>query len=185
MTDPFSMLESDHRQVEQLLSQLSESEEGPERTELVDHLTSALQLHMDFEETNVYPLTREILDGETVEEAETEHSLARDGLAKLSELVTAPGFGAAVAMLQGGIEHHVEEEEGEVFPALRKSVDSERQSDLARQLLTAKRDAGMLAASLDNASKDDLVEMAKGLGLDARSSMTKDQLRQLVESSAS
>ncbi len=182
MADPFGMLESDHRHVEKLLSRLEKSEEGSERTELVEQLTTALRVHMDFEEQYIYPLTRQVMDDETVEEAETEHALAREGLGKLSELQSAPGFGAAVAMVQGGIEHHVEEEEGEVFPALRKQVDSERQAELTRRMVEIKRDAGVLADTLDQATKDDLVDIANGMGLDATSRMTKTQLSELVMS---
>jgi hemerythrin superfamily protein len=180
MADPFSMLESDHRRVEQLLEELEKSEEGPERERLVEQLTASLSLHMKFEEAQVYPLTRQILDDETVEEANTEHELAREGLGKLPHLMSAPGFGAAVAMVQGGIKHHVEEEEGEVFPAMRRDLDQQQQSDLVRRLLEAKRDAGLLADSLEHATKDDLLAIAKELGLDANSSMSKAELGELV-----
>lgn len=182
MADPFSMLESDHRQVERLLHQLEESQEGPERAGLVEQLTAALSLHMEFEEKHVYPLTRQILDDETAEEATTEHKLAREGLGRLSQLQSAPGFGAAVAMVQGGIKHHVEEEEGEIFPAMRHDLDGRQQADLARRLLETKRDAGLLADTLEHATKDDLVHMATDLGLDAKSSMTKAELVELVMS---
>ena len=182
MTDPFSLLESDHRQVEQLLHDLDESEEGPERARLVDRLTAALAVHMEFEEAHIYPLTRQILDDETVEEANTEHELAREGLGHLSQLMSEPGFGAAVAMVEGGIKHHVEEEEDEVFPAMRRDLDAAQQAELARQLIQSKRDAGLLADSLEHATKDDLVDIAAELGLDAKSSMTKAELSDLVMS---
>lgn len=182
MADPFTLLEADHRQVEDLLSALEDSDKGPEREQLVAQVTNALQLHMQFEESSIYPLAVELLDAESVEEAEIEHQLARDGLVKLSELVSAPGFGAAVAMVQAGIEHHVEEEEGEMFPELRSQVDDDRQSELVRQLVSAKQQAGLLASSLERASKDDLLAIAEGLGLEAKSSMTKAELSRLVES---
>jgi hemerythrin-like domain-containing protein len=182
MADPFSILENDHRQVEQLLQQLDESEEGPERERLVEQLTAALSVHMEFEEAHVYPLTRRILDEETVEEANTEHELARDGLGKLSQLTSEPGFGAAVAMVEGGIKHHVEEEEGEVFPAMRRELDRQQQADLARRLVETKREAGLLADTVEHATKADLVDIATELGLDAKSSMTKAELSDLVMS---
>ena len=182
MADPFSMLESDHRQVEQLLRQLDESEEGPERERLVGQLTAALSVHMEFEEAHIYPLTREVLDEETAEEANTEHELARDGVGKLSQLTSEPGFGAAVAMMDGGIKHHAKEEEGEVFPAMRRNLDRQQQSDLCRQLVQTKRDAGLLADSLEYATKDDLVDLATDLNLEVKSSMTKAEVSDLVMS---
>jgi hemerythrin-like domain-containing protein len=182
MADPFSMLECDHRHVERLLHQLEESKERPERAGLVEQLTAALSLHVKFEEKHVYPLTRQILDDETVEEANTEHELAREELGRLSQLLSAPGFGAAVAMVQGGIKHHVEEEEGEVFPAMRHDLDARQQADLARRLVETKRDAGPLADTLEHATKADVVHIATELGLDTKSSMTKAELSELVMS---
>src|SRR5215204_699429 len=105
MPDVFTMLRTDHRTVETLLDELSESEEGEEREALVVKLSQALRLHMQFEEGEVYPLLQQV-DGQMEEEAEVEHRLARDGLAKMTELVAAPGFGAAVEMVKAGISHH-------------------------------------------------------------------------------
>jgi hemerythrin superfamily protein len=180
MSDPFKMLESDHRQVEQLLEQLAESEEGPERERLVTQLMAALRLHMEYEEQNIYPLTAQLVDQESADEAQIEHGLTRDGLDKLGQLVAAPGFGAAAAMLRGGIDHHVEEEESELFPALRDQVAADQQTQLARQLLAAKRTAGLLEQSLEQATKDQLVDLAQELGLTGIGSMKKDDLKEAV-----
>ena len=117
-------LEQQHRMAEDLLTRLhnaaGEAEQGP----LVDQLVTALLEHMQTEETQVYPALRDI-DPQMGEEAEVEHGLARKGLEQLQGLVGRPGFGAAVAMVQAGIEHHVEEEENEVFPKLRSSAEAD------------------------------------------------------------
>jgi iron-sulfur cluster repair protein YtfE (RIC family) len=173
--DVFTMLETDHRNVESLLDELANSEAGPEREALVVKMTQALQLHMQFEEDEIYPLLQRV-DGEMEEEAEVEHRLARDGLAKMTELVAAPGFGAAVEMVKAGIHHHVEEEEHEAFPALRTSCDDATVDRLGQALLQRKAAAGTLADDLQAATKDVLVQMAEELGIDGRSSMTKAQL---------
>ena len=125
MTDVFSILRNDHRHVEDLLTRLGDSEPGAERDSLVRELTDALRLHMRFEEEELYPPLAE-LDAESAEEADIEHRLAREGLDKLAELAAAPGFGAAVEMLTGGIGHHVQEEEQEIFPKLRDAFDAGR-----------------------------------------------------------
>ena len=176
--DPFRMLERDHRKVERLLEKLGEDPEEPELSELVTQLGAELQLHMSFEEEQVYPLLAS-LDGEMAEEAETEHRLAREGLEKLMSMAGAPGFGAVVEMVKGGITHHVEEEEGEMFPRLRKELDSDRTRQLAEALLEAKSAAGMMSeemTDLESATKEELMEMAKERGIEGRSSMTKKQL---------
>jgi hemerythrin superfamily protein len=181
MADVFKMLESDHRQVERLLESLSSSSEGSEREQLVQKLTAALTLHMKFEESSIYPLLADV-NSEQAEEANIEHGLARDGLSKLSELMSQPGFGAAVEMLKGGISHHVEDEEGEVFPELRKAVGKDTQQELLLALRREKQQAGLLRDDLDDASKDELLEMARDAGIEGRSNMSKEQLRDALAS---
>lgn len=76
---------------------------------------------MKTEEAQVYPELAKI-DSEGAQGAETEHTLVRDGLATLSEMIGQPGFGAIVAMLTAGLAHHVKEEEDDLFPKLRKEL---------------------------------------------------------------
>jgi hemerythrin superfamily protein len=183
MPDVFTMLETDHRTVESLLADIAASEQGPEREALVVKLTQALQLHMQFEEGEVYPLLQQV-DGEMEQEAEVEHQLARDGLAKMTELVAAPGFGAAVEMVKAGISHHVEEEEQEAFPKLRSSCDQAAVKQLGQTLLRRKAEAGTLSDDLEGASKGVLSEIAEQLGVDGRSSMTQAELIAAITSAA-
>jgi hemerythrin superfamily protein len=146
-------LEMEHRQVEELFSRLEKAESESEQRPLVEELVASLTQHMDVEERDVYPEVAK-LDGEMQEEAENEHNLGREGMTKLQELIGQPGFGAAVAMLQAGISHHVEEEEDEVFPKLRQA----------------------LGFPSTDTSKRELYEQAKAAGIEGRSSMTKDEL---------
>ena len=183
MPDVFTMLEADHRHVESLLEELAESNEGPEREALVTTLTQALQPHMEFEEGEVYPLLEQ-LDSEMEAEAEVEHGLARDGLSKMTELVAAPGFGAAVEMVKAGISHHVEEEEQEVFPKLRSSCDAATLGRLGQALVRRKAALGTLTSDLQSTTKDALYELAEEYDIDGRGSMTKAQLIDAVTASA-
>jgi len=181
-TDPFAALEQDHRMVERLLKTLAGSEEGQERQQLVAQLQQALTTHMQFEESEVYPLVDREIGHETAEEASVEHQLARDGVAKMQELITAPGFGAAVEMVQGGIGHHVQDEDKEVFPQLRKSLDDETKSRLAETLKRAKMQAGVPLLDVEGASKEQLLEAARESGAEVTSRMTKQELKQVLAS---
>jgi hemerythrin-like domain-containing protein len=137
-----TILKADHREVKKLLTALGESEEGPERERMAVEVETALTLHMQIEENIVYPAVAEYVGEEDEEEAEIEHGLAREGLAKMVSMVEAPGFGASAEMLLGGIQHHVEEEETEILPELKDSMPRADWLALGDAIAQAKADAG-------------------------------------------
>ncbi|HKY14964.1 MAG TPA: hemerythrin domain-containing protein [Microthrixaceae bacterium] len=162
-------LTQEHRKVEELLGTLASSDEGPAREATLAELESSLSTHMAVEETFLYPLVTKVIGAEDEEEAEVEHGLARDGVAKLRELVAEPGFGAAVDMVTAGIGHHVKEEEQELFPQLRAEA-----ADQVRALGTPDE----LEAKVK--SKSELYDQAKDAGVRGRSRMSKDELAEAV-----
>lgn len=87
----------------------------------------------------VYPLVAEYIGQDDEQEAETEHNLARVGLAQLADLVDEGGVGAAVAMVTAGIKHHVKEEETEIFPALKAQLDRDELAELGASIAAAKK----------------------------------------------
>lgn len=115
------------------------------------------------------------------EEAEIEHDLTREGLGKLRALLEKPGFGAVVDVVSAGIKHHVDEEENEIFPKLRRQAaerldrldPEELEADVTRGGGDAKRSHG----SNGDATRSELYEQAKDADIKGRSSMTKDELR--------
>lgn len=143
MPDPMTLLKADHREVKKMLEELGDTEPGTERTDLLDELEQALRLHMQLEEELIYPKAAEQLDPQEAEEAEIEHGLAREGLSKLREMVDVPGFGAAVEMLKGGILHHVHEEETELLPELKGSMERAEWMLIGDAIVEAKEAAGM------------------------------------------
>jgi hemerythrin superfamily protein len=142
MNDPATILKADHREAKKLMNALAESEEGSERETMANQLNEALLLHMDIEERILYPVVAKEVGADDEEEAEIEHGLARNGLATLMSMVDKPGFGAAVEMLKGGILHHVEEEETEIFPELKSALDRTEWLALGDAIAAAKADAG-------------------------------------------
>jgi hemerythrin-like domain-containing protein len=139
MNDPVAILKRDHREVADMLKTLESSKPGARRRSTVDKLTASLELHMDIEEREVYPLVEQYVGEEEAEEATVEHGLARNGLRQLNELVDEPGFGAVVSMLTAGIKHHVKEEEQEVFPELKRKLDREQLRELGDTVAAAKK----------------------------------------------
>ena len=153
MNDPMTIIKADHREVRRLLTALAESEEGPERGRLADEVHKALTIHMELEERFVYPLVEREVGEEDAEEANVEHGLARDGLATMISMVDKPGFGAAVEMLKGGIEHHVAEEESEILPELKDKLDRAEWLALGDRIAEGKADAGVPAPSARKPTK--------------------------------
>ena len=93
------------------------------------------------------------------------------------ELVDEPGFGAALESTKAGIAHHVEEEEHDLFPQLRKAgnvLEEMATPFMAKRLeLGLPMDADALAAA---STKDELLEEARSAGLEVTTSMTKAEL---------
>jgi hemerythrin-like domain-containing protein len=143
MNDPMRILKADHREVEKLLTRLAETEEGEERESLAAEVGTKLRAHMEMEEQFLYPLVAEQVGPDDEEEASIEHGLAREGLEKAMGMLEAPGFGAVVEMLKGGITHHVEEEETEILPALKESLSRDEWTALGDQFAQAKQAAGL------------------------------------------
>lgn len=143
MADVTEMLEQDHREAEDLFAKIKETN-GAARAGLVTKLVSALKLHMQVEETIVYPaIAKQVAGGDDmVKEATTEHEGARKALVDVEKLSpNEPGFDGALEMLEAGISHHVEEEEDEVFPKFRESVSAEELSALGEEVAAAKSSA--------------------------------------------
>jgi len=141
VNDPVAILKRDHRDVAHMLKTLESSKPGARRRQTVDKLAQALELHMEIEERDIYPVVQRVVGEEEAQEAGIEHRLAREGLAEVQRLVDAPGFGAAVAMLTAGIRHHVKEEETEVFPELKRNIDREELAELGDRVAAAKKPA--------------------------------------------
>jgi iron-sulfur cluster repair protein YtfE (RIC family) len=176
------MLEADHRQVESLFEKIDKAE-GADRNPLIDELATSLRAHMQLEEDVVYPAMQPVTGAESVEEGVTEHELAKKTLQEMIDLAPdEPGFGAAFDSVKAGIEHHVEDEEGEVFPKLRKEGQAELEK-MATPFMKKRVELGlpMDAAALAAAStKEELVAEAQSAGIDGASSMTKEELAEAL-----
>ncbi len=126
--DVFDLLTEDHRRVDQMFEEYEsakDSDEESEKLERVDAICMELTIHATVEEEIVYPAAREALGDEgadLLDEAEVEHASVKDLIAQLKE--AQPGdelYDAKVKVLGEYVRHHVEEEEGELFPQLREA----------------------------------------------------------------
>ena len=123
--DAIKLLEADHRQVEKWFKEYEATNGQKTKDKLAEQICTALKVHTQIEEELFYPASREALPGdkeEMVDEAVVEHAAAKNLIAEIEAMEVGDElFDAKVKVLQEMIEHHVQEEEKEYFPAVRKT----------------------------------------------------------------
>jgi hemerythrin superfamily protein len=125
--DAIKLLMADHKEVHTLFQQyktLCKAEaSADERQPVADEICAMLTVHASVEEEIFYPAAREAgVDSALLDEAEVEHGTAKDLIAQLQSMdADEELFDARVTVLGEYIDHHVKEEEGEMFPACRKA----------------------------------------------------------------
>ncbi len=126
-SDAIEMLTADHRKVEILFKEYDQLVEAEgsynEKEALAATICAELSVHAQVEEEIFYPAARDILDEEDlVDEAVVEHATAKDLITQLADMSPDDDlYDAKVKVLSELIEHHVEEEEDEMFPKLKKA----------------------------------------------------------------
>lgn len=122
------MLKEDHEKVKKLFANFK-SAEGKEQADIAATAIMELEVHAELEEKLIYPAIREEIDEEELmNEAIEEHHLVHVLIKELKKLKPKDEvFQAKFKVLGELVRHHVEEEEGEMFPRAQKSgVDWEK-----------------------------------------------------------
>ena len=124
------LLKKQHVEARKLFKEIEKA--GPEEKEqLFDDLADALAVHAAIEEQHFYPATKDARTEELLQEAVEEHLSAKRIIADLLEMEPDdPQFDAKIKVLQEQIEHHVEEEETELFPKVQKLHSKDEMEDL-------------------------------------------------------
>ena len=125
--DAVSLLSGDHAEVKQMFEEYRQLVEGyageDRRGELAGRICSALTVHAEIEEDIFYPAMRDSIDDDLLlDQAEVEHASAKDLIEQIESM--DPGdtlFDAKVLVLAEYVEHHVQEEEGQMFPKCRRA----------------------------------------------------------------
>ncbi|HSH60805.1 MAG TPA: hemerythrin domain-containing protein, partial [Acidimicrobiales bacterium] len=129
--DAITLLKNDHKTIEKLFKQFekSDSSDTSARRKLVDQIIEELSVHASIEEQVFYPAVREdVPDAEDeVLEGLEEHHIVKWTLSELEDMDPShERFEAKVTVLMEGVRHHVEEEESELFPEVRKALGRKR-----------------------------------------------------------
>lgn len=127
-TDAIQLLTADHKEVKALFKaygQLVDADgDDEEKQRLALEICAKLTVHATVEEELFYPAARDVLEDDEalVDEADVEHACAKDLIAQIMQSAPDdPLYDAKVKVLGEYIDHHVREEEREMFPKIRKS----------------------------------------------------------------
>jgi hemerythrin-like domain-containing protein len=119
------MLKADHDKVRKMFKQFEklEADDTEEKAQLVKQACAELKVHTQLENEIVYPAIREAIeDDDLMDEALVEHEAAAELISQLEQL--QPGdemFDAKFTVLGEYVNHHIDEEQKEMFPKARKA----------------------------------------------------------------
>lgn len=140
----FQLLKEDHKKVAGIFEKLEPTTERGVKTreDLFTQLKNELDVHAEVEETIFYPALREADEThDIILEGYEEHKVVKTLLAELDELPKDDEtWGAKLKVLQENVEHHVEEEEGEMFKGARKVLSEKEAEELGARMEAAKKE---------------------------------------------
>ncbi|HZH91574.1 MAG TPA: hemerythrin domain-containing protein [Pyrinomonadaceae bacterium] len=147
--DAFELLKNDHAKVSTLFDRIEPATDATTRQQLFAQLKQELELHAHIEETILYPVLKGIAETrDTTEEGYEEHQEVKD---LLSELEATPADGEEwsdlIVELRENVEHHVEEEEGEMFTMAREVLSEQQINDIGARMSAEKQQRQKAAAA--------------------------------------
>jgi hemerythrin superfamily protein len=129
------LLESQHREVEELFSKIEGARRSEKKAEFFDKLADNLAIHAAIEEHHFYPAVKERRTEDILLESLEEHLAIKRVLADLLDMdVEVEKFDAKVTVLKEEIEHHVKEEENELFPKVKKLFNEDELTAIAQAM---------------------------------------------------
>ena len=160
--DAIEMLIADHKRVDKLFKAFEkvDHQDADATREIVELACAELKVHTSLEEEIFYPAVREELNDEEelMNEAEIEHGSAKELIARLEGLPAGDAYYAATfTVLAEYVKHHVEEEQNEMFPKVKKSG-----LDLDALAATMRERKAVLMGSADSPGQAEPSEMAEG-----------------------
>jgi hemerythrin superfamily protein len=129
------LLKSQHRAVEKLFAQIVKAKTTDAKQKLFDQLADSLAVHATIEEHQFYPAVKAKRTEDILLEALEEHVGIKRVLADLLETdADDPTFEAKIKVLSEQVEHHVGEEEKDLFPKVKKILSSEELEVLGQNM---------------------------------------------------
>ena len=142
--DAITLLKNDHREAKALFRKFEKAGDSAykQKRQIVDDIIRELSIHASIEEQLFYPAVRKAVgeaEDEVLEGLE-EHHIVKWTLSELDGMdPKAERFDAKVTVLIESVRHHIEEEEGEMFPKIRKALGRKGLLELGDQMEKAKK----------------------------------------------
>lgn len=122
--EAIAMLIEDHQKVQKMFKAFERTEDQKQQEQLATQICNELTVHTQLEEQVFYPAAREALEEDEaclLEEATVEHNVAKELIEKIKQ--SRPHdeeYCALVTVLGEYVNHHIDEEQKELFPQLKK-----------------------------------------------------------------
>lgn len=140
--DPFELLKHDHETVSKLFKRI-EAASGRVKLIRFRKLKTELELHTHIEEKIFYPALKNPEESRDITlEAYEEHKVVKDLLSQLDGARASDQWDAKFTVLKENVEHHVEEEEGELFSKAREVLSAEKLETLGNKMAEEKKRQG-------------------------------------------
>ncbi|MCA1564488.1 MAG: hemerythrin domain-containing protein [Acidobacteria bacterium] len=139
--DAFELLKNDHAKVSSLFDRIEPATDAATRQQLFAQLKQELDIHAHIEETILYPALKAAAETRDItEEAYEEHQEVKD---LLNELEATPAdseeWSDMIMELRENVEHHVEEEEGEMFTQAREVLSEQQLNEIGARMSAEKQ----------------------------------------------
>src|SRR4030095_8335446 len=139
--DALELLKQDHQKVKELFKRGQQTDDKKQQKQIFKEIKSELETHARIEETIFYPAMEEHEElKDMVLESLEEHKQMKTVLREMARLSTSSErFKPKFKVLKDNVEHHaVEEEEGKMFPNIRKLINRNKLEELGQELEAAK-----------------------------------------------
>ncbi len=138
--DIFELIKADHRKVEEIFSQMENTKSSKTLDQCFNQLYKELNVHAQAEELTFYPTIRNHEGTEKLlEEAEEEHTEVKVMLEQMKSMDSSSAeFKEKLSQLKDAVEHHVQEEENDVFSQVRRFMNEEELKQLVKEFQEVK-----------------------------------------------
>ena len=130
------LLESQHREVEKLFQKIEKASKGEEKMRLFEEIADKLAIHAAIEEHHFYPAVKEKRTEDILLESVEEHLVIKRTIADLLKLdVGDVQFDPKIKVLKEEVQHHVGEEENDLFPKVKKIMSADELAALEQEMV--------------------------------------------------